>query len=64
MSETFELEDEPQEPKQSSMSETFDLEDEPEEPKSAREPAKPLARLWKAEPDSTEEESHSRQEID
>ena len=60
MSETFELEDEPQEPKPSSMSETFELEsdlEDPEEPKSAREPAKPLARLWKTEPDSAEDEA-------
>jgi formylglycine-generating enzyme len=47
MSDTFDLADEPE------------LEDEPQEPKSKREPSKPMARLWKAEPDSTEEEPPS-----
>ena len=50
MSETFELEDDP-------LELDSELEDEPQDPKSTREPIKPLARLWKAEPDSTELES-------
>jgi formylglycine-generating enzyme len=50
MSDTFELEDEPLEP-------DSELEDEPQDPKSTREPIKPLARLWKAEPDSLELET-------